>query len=277
MLPALMPLLLPHPTLSSLACLVLALLLSACGAAGPRRGAPGSYSQSLDSFSNTCGRNPMSCPEGLAASQRSADFAASVVAAGRILDAALQQSLEQLMLECALQADFAVNERHFGGNPTPQQCAEVVGKDSQGNPVTRAMVLGREKHLAALACVQQKLDSLRPGGFSLNQRYRYNPATGRWEPLSRSQVQALLRAGGQALIGTLEPDVVIHTGLPAEVLDAYDFKFPCPGSKPATWRQYSVGHPHHPKHQGVLYEEAFGVNPAKVAPRWGVTRLREPR
>ncbi|MDC0710409.1 hypothetical protein POL68_18170 [Stigmatella sp. ncwal1] len=179
------------------------------------------------------------------------------------------------MSECALNADFEVNERHFGSNPTHQQCAQVMGKDSQGNPITRAMLLGREKHRAALACVREALEELRPGGFSLNQRYRLNKDSGIWEPLSEGAVEGLRRAGGQGLIGTLEPDAVIHTGKLVEVLDVYDFKFPCPGSNLATWRPYAQGHPYYPAHQGQMYEKAFGVNPGRVAPRWGVKRLHE--
>ena len=268
------------------ACLLLAFLLGACGARLERRGAPRAYAQSLDSGSNLCLRNPKLCQElaigdasSLAARQRLAELGASVYAAAegvRILGEALTREINQIMLDCALEANFQVNERHFAGNPTREQCKEVMGYDARGNPITRAMLVGREKHEAALACVQEKLSKLRPGGFSLNQRYRYNESTGRWEPLSPSQEQALLSAGGEGLVGTLVPDVVIHTGNLLEVLDVLDFKFPCPGSNPATWRQYSKGHPHHPSHQGEMYEKAFGVNPARVSPRWGVKRLREP-
>jgi hypothetical protein len=100
------------------------------------------------------------------------------------------------------------------------------------------MLLGREKHELALECIQQKLLEIRPKGFSLNQRYKENKATGRWEPLSEQQVKALLQAGGEGLIGTLVPDIVIHTGNPVEVLDVFDLKFPCPGSNEATWGRY---------------------------------------
>ncbi|MFL5346248.1 MAG: hypothetical protein ACJ8AT_15780, partial [Hyalangium sp.] len=95
----------------------------------------------------------------------------------------------------------------------------MLERDVNGKPVTRAMRLGMEKHDLAMACIQQKLNTLRPGGFSLNQRYRLNSQTGKWEPLSRTEVEALLRAGGKELVGTIEPDTVIHTGNAAEVLD----------------------------------------------------------
>jgi hypothetical protein len=136
------------------------------------------------------------------------------------------------------------------------------------------MLLGQEKHTLALQCIQQKLNEIRKGGFSFNQRYRKNNATGRWEPLHRNQVEALLRAGGAELIGTLVPDIVIHTGNPAEVLDVFDLKFPCPGTNEAIWGRYPEGHPFERLNQGQAYERAFSVNPARVAPRWDIQRLR---
>jgi hypothetical protein len=134
------------------------------------------------------------------------------------------------------------------------------------------MLLGREKHEAALACIQEKLSKQLPGGFSLNQRYRYNPRTERWEPLSAAQEQALLRTGGEGLVGTLVPDVVIHLGNPLQVLDLYDLKFPCPGTNFPDWRRYPDGHPDEGSHQGQVYKHALGAEPARVAPRWGILR-----
>jgi hypothetical protein len=137
------------------------------------------------------------------------------------------------------------------------------------------MTLGQEKHTLALECIQQKLREIRPSGFSLNQRYQENKATGWWEPLSEQQVKALLRSGGEGLIGTIVPDVVIHTGNVAEVLDVFDLKFPCPGTNPATWRNYPEGHPYGTMNQGAAYEKAFGVNPARVSPRWDIQRRKK--
>jgi hypothetical protein len=69
------------------------------------------------------------------------------------------------------------------------------------------------------------------------------------------------------------PDIVIHTGKVAEVLDVFDLKFPCPGTNPPRWHDYAEGTPHHPLNQGEVYAKAFGVNPARVAPRWDIQRL----
>jgi hypothetical protein len=258
----------------------LALLLGACvGVAG--QGAPRQYAQTLDSETSACLRFPANCPGGqaevMAARQRLAELganAASVAAALRPLDNEQRARIDEAILECVKDADFQLNERLFGGSPTREQCSEVLERDASGKPITRAMRLGQEKHDLAMECIQQKLNELRPGGFSLNQRYRLNRLTGKWEPLSRKEVEALLREGGKGLIGSVEPDAVIHSGNLTEVLDVYDLKFPCPGTNPAQWNPYPEGHPFERLNQGELYEKAFRANPARVSPRWGIERLR---
>jgi hypothetical protein len=254
----------------------LALLLGAC-AGVERRGAPRVYAQAFDTETNACLRFPGNCPgaQQLAVRQRVAEAGASFASIAATLyaeDKAQQTRIEEAILDCVKDADFKLNERYFGGNPSREQCSEVVGQDSSGNPVTRAMLLGREKHTLALECIQQKLHEIRPKGFNLNQRYRENKVTGKWEPLGEQQVKALLRAGGDGLIGTIEPDIVIHTGNPAEVLDVLDLKFPCPGTNAPTWYRYPDGHPFERQSQGQVYERAFGVDPARVAPRWDIQR-----
>ena len=262
--------------------LCLALLLGAC-AGVERQGTPPVYRQALDSETNTCIRFPWQCPGAsgreagtMAARQRVAEAGAtlgSAAAAFYLEDKAQQARVEEAILECVKDADFQLNERYFGGSPTREQCSEVVGRNARGEPVTRAMQLGREKHQLALECIQKKLQELRPGGFSLEQRYRQE-GSGKWVPLSRSQVEALLRSGGQALVGTIEPDVVIHTGNAAEVLDVLDLKFPCPGTNEPFWNRYGNGHPYQGRTQGEAYEGAFGVKPARVAPRWDIQRSK---
>jgi hypothetical protein len=264
--------------------LYLTLLFSAC-AGVERRGAPGVYRQALDSETSACTHFPAQCPGAIgreagtmAARQRVAEAGAtlgSAAAAFYLEDKAQRTRVEEAILECVKDADFQLNERYFGGSPTREQCAEVVGRNARGEPVTRAMHLGREKHQLALECIQKKLQELRPGGFSLEQRYRLNEGSGKWVPLSQSEVEALLRAGGKALVGTLEPDIVIHTGNPAEVLDVLDLKFPCPGTNPPQWNKYGNGHPYENLTQGQAYQIAFGVKPARVAPRWDIQRPKK--
>jgi hypothetical protein len=239
------------------------------------------YAQAWDTETNACLRFPANCPgtQAMAARQRVAEAGAtfaSIAAAIYTEDKDQRARIGEAILDCVLDADFKLNERYFGGNPSRAQCSEVVERDARGEPVTRGMLLGREKHTLALQCIQQKLVEIRKGGFSLNQRYQENKATGRWEPLHKNQVEALLRAGGGGLIGTIVPDVVIHTGNLAEVLDVFDLKFPCPGTNRPRWNDYPKGHPHETLNQGQVYEKAFDVNPARVAPRWDIRRLKEP-
>ena len=260
--------------------LALSCLLGAC-AGGPGYRAPRVYAQAFDTETNACLRFPASCPGtgALAARQRVAESGANfatIAAALYLEDKAQQARIGQAIHNCVQEADFKLNERYFGGSPTRAQCSEVVELDRNGEPVTRAMLLGREKHALALECIQRELSRLRKDGFSLNQRYRENKATGRWEPLSQNQVEALRHNGGSGLTGTIEPDIVIHTGNPAEVLDIFELKFPCPGTNPARWHPYGPGSPHHPLHQGEVYAKAFGGNPARVSPRWGIKRLLDP-
>jgi hypothetical protein len=201
-----------------------------------------------------------------------AEAGASIAAALKVLDERAREDLSQLMHECAKRADDEVNQLQLGGGrPTREQCREIVGQDDRGNPMTRAMQLGREKHELALRCVQEKLPHLRSGGFALKQRYGYDRETGRTWLISRSELEALLRQGrGQELVGTLEPDVVIHTGNPLQVLAIYDFKFPCPGTNEARWNPYPEGHPYQFSDQGAMYHAALGVKPFRVSPFWGV-------
>ena len=71
----------------------------------------------------------------------------------------------------------------------------------------------------ALQCVQERLDRLIPGRFSLEPRYRYDKRTGQTELVSQQEARALRQQGcGDELKGTLVPDVVIHSGNPLEAL-----------------------------------------------------------
>jgi hypothetical protein len=186
----------------------------------------------------------------------------------------LQDELDRLMTECAEHAEQTINRRILRGRRlTTEQCNEEVGKDEDGKPVTRAMVLGTEKHAEALACVKEKLGKLIPGYFLLEQRYRYDRDRRRVNPMSQEEIKRLIKEGRKAeLRGTLEPDLVIHSGDPTQARFVYDFKFPCKQGTPATWRIYPREHPYRDSTQGEMYREAFGVPPARVVPEQGVIR-----
>ena len=101
------------------------------------------------------------------------------------------------------------------------------------------MRLGTEMHEVARQCAEEELNKLRPGGFSLEQRYRYDSRTGRKKLVSTAEEQALKDSGNQGeLRGTVKPDVVIHSGDPLDVQAIYDFKFPCVNPRP----DFGLGH-----------------------------------
>jgi hypothetical protein len=134
--------------------------------------------------------------------------------------------------------------------------------------------LGVEMHEEALKCAGERLGRLRPGSFSLEQRYRYDSRTGRWKLVSREEERLLEETGNASeLLGSLQPDVVIHAGDPLVVQEVYDFKFPCVNThEPPPWTLYPAGHPYANLNQGDMYGRVLAEKPARVVPRLGVIR-----
>jgi len=259
----------------------LGLLLVAACAGTPERGPRGHLE--LDSATSACRQRPELCTH-LAGEQAVVPIARSLkvvgsavrtgISAVRVLDAAAAALIEQKLVRCAEEARSKVlAERLDGRSPTARECNALV-EDIPGRRITLAMQLGCAMHEVALRCAREELNRLRPGGFSLEQRYRYTRESRKLEAVSENEARALLRQGcGDELIGTLVPDVVIHEGDPLEVLAIYDFKFPCANSdKAPPWRVYSKGHPYHPSSQGDMYQEALGAQVRRVIPRLGIVR-----
>ncbi|MFP2906377.1 hypothetical protein ACLESD_15195 [Pyxidicoccus sp. 3LFB2] len=254
------------------------------GCAGtPERGRVDGYR--LDSATAACQRNPALCArmageEALLPGTRAVRAMASVGTAGsavlRVLTDEQHDLIQEALEECANEARSAVLvERFDGKTPTPEQCRAEVAKDAQGRPVTLAMMLGTEMHQAARGCAQARLTGMRPGGFTLEPRYRYNKDTKKWEFLSEADAQALLKQGrGSELKGTLVPDVVIHPGNPLQILALFDFKFPCviPTSQPR-WPEYPPGHTFAGQTQGEVYKGVLRPKqgPTQITPRLGAT------
>jgi hypothetical protein len=98
----------------------------------------------------------------------------AVIDASESLDSELLERINEALAECADAARSEVMFKHFKGRgPTPEECNEEVGRDTRGEPITRAMQLGVEQHRVALKCAEERLSELKPGGFSLSPRYRY--------------------------------------------------------------------------------------------------------
>ncbi|WNG23098.1 hypothetical protein F0U62_02895 [Cystobacter fuscus] len=238
-----------------------------------------------DSVTNTCRQHPAYCTllngqeAGAAPTAQAGAKVASIAATLRFLSPELKLRIERTLHECAAWADAEVNRQRLGGNaPSRQQCQEVLPTlDPCGQKVTRAMQWGSEKHALATQCVQEQLDPLIPGRFSLEPRYRYDRPTGQVQWLSPAEVRALLRQDcGKELKGTLVPDVVIHSGNPLQAVSIYDFKFPCPPDNHASWTKYTAGHTNHGLNQGDVYVEALKTEAALVTPRQGVHQRIHP-
>lgn len=247
---------------------------------GAQRG--GSYSYD-NSVSAACRQNPANCP---ALAGKEATFepirqagtaVASVAAVLAVLDNEARISIEEALKYCADMARSEVLLRYpaafKGPAPDAGECNQRT-VDAQGRSVTWAMRLGMEMHEVARHCAEEELNKLRPGGFSLEQRYRYDMRTGSKRPISAAEERALVESGNQGeLKGTLKPDVVIHSGLPLDVQAVYDFKFPCVNLDEAPpWTEYAEGHPYSDYNQGQMYEMAFESPVARIMPRLGVIR-----
>jgi hypothetical protein len=203
--------------------------------------------------------------------------ARTTVAVLRLLEAAELTRVEQLLVECAKDAHFEVDEEVLGKGkrPTREQCNQVVRRE-QGRDVTLAMELGNKKHERALECVRKKLGLLFPENVSVTPHYKQDPA-GRWRLLDPAWVAQWLRDGlFNLLLGALAPDVVVHaSGNPHKAQKVYDFKFPCLPITQPQWRRYPEGHPHAGKNQGDMYGEALNLSDQEVffvSPQLGISR-----
>ncbi len=241
----------------------------------PGRSAPGRYEQSFDSATLSCRQNPALCARMAGeetvvpqAAQRLAAAGGAVAAVGMALDADLRTRIEQALKDCAEHARTQVLlDRRKGMTPTPGECNEWMPDRN----ATLAMFLGQEMHRVALQCAEERLGQLRPGGFSLEPRYRYDGAMRRTTFISEQEAQSLLRQRrGDELKGTLRPDVVIHSGNPLQVDIVYDFKFSCTGTSPAEWSEYPEGHPYEGISQKQMYETVLKTKAWRIVPWWGV-------
>ncbi|WP_095981733.1 hypothetical protein [Melittangium boletus] len=209
---------------------------------------------------------------------RAVSTARTTTAVMRLLETAEVARIEQLLMECAGEANFAVNQADpelSGASPSEAQCKKVLRREN-GKDVTRALEFGNKKHSMALDCVRSALGELYPQNISVEPRYQVDPSSGRWRWIDPKQVMDWLKQGlAHRLKGSLVPDVVLHvTGNPNEVQLVYDLKFPCPAGRAPRWTEYPEGHPHHPRNQGEMYQRALGgqQQPALVSPAYGVSR-----
>jgi hypothetical protein len=178
-------------------------------------------------------------------------------------------------VECPRQAAREVCGRYGGPRaPTRAECGEEVDVDGCGARVTRAMLLGQQKHVLALQCAREVLEELWPKPYSVEQRYRYYPNAGVLETVSREEEARLIREGCTGeLWRTIKPDLVLHADgdLLRSVL-TLDFKFPCPESNVPRWKEYDRKSAYSPNNQGQVYKQALKGEPFLISPQRGVSR-----
>ncbi|ATB30933.1 hypothetical protein [Melittangium boletus] len=177
--------------------------------------------------------------------------------------------LQEHLAECAQLADRQVNAPLFGNRPpTREECGEELEVDGCAEPITRAMLLGRQKHAVALACARDVLARLWPAPVSIEQRYRYYPHSKVLETISREKEQQLItQRCTEELWGSIKPDIVLHADynlLKAAVI--IDLKFPCPSSNSPTWRAYGRGSAYEDSNQGEVYKNALGGEALLLSP-----------
>ena len=133
------------------------------------------------------------------------------------LDEAQVAHVEEVLVQCAKEADFQINNREYPkeGYPSDKECNRVVGYDSRGNPIRRAMELGTMKHEIAFACVERELGREFSAHLTREPRYGESQPGGHY---------TLTQEGS----GSLVPDIVIHWTNNANMVQRlYDFFFPC--------------------------------------------------
>ncbi|WP_241759492.1 hypothetical protein [Pyxidicoccus parkwayensis] len=183
--------------------------------------------------------------------------------------------LDRRLVECARWAEREVNGRYFGDRaPTREECGAEVEVDGCDARITRAMLLGQEKHVLVYRCAREVLEELWPHPYSIEQRYRYYPNAGVLETVSRKEEARLIEEGCTGeLWRTIKPDLVLHADhdLLRSVL-TLDFKFPCPASNDARWKAYDKNSAYYRYTQGEIYKQALGGEPFLISPRMGVAR-----
>lgn len=183
--------------------------------------------------------------------------------------------LERRLVECARQAEQQVNASHFGyRSPTREECGEEVEVDGCAEPITRAMLLGQQKHALALQCTREVLEELWPAPFSIEQRYRYYPNAKFLETVSQEEEARLIAQGcTKELWRTIKPDIVLHAdGHLLRGVLVLDFKFPCPSTNRPQWKEYGESSAYRGYTQGKLYREALGGEAMTISPQRGLAR-----
>jgi len=177
---------------------------------------------------------------------------------------------EERLVDCARRAERQVNASFFGNRaPTRAECGEEVVVDGCAKPITRAMLLGQQKHVLALQCAREVLEQLWPKPFSLEQRYRYYPNAKVLEIVTREEEARLIAQGcTRELWRTIKPDIVLQAddNWRRSAL-TLDFKFPCPDTNEPRWRNYGEDSAYAGDTQDEVYKAALGGKALIISPQ----------
>jgi hypothetical protein len=220
-----------RPWLSVLALLMLLQAACATGdfrgtgmaSSWPQRGVPSSYKQSC-ALNAVCAAPAASgelvVPTTAQKLVQAAEAVQGLLTLKDFLDEAEVARVEEVLVQCAKEADYQVNQREYPkeGYPSDAECDRVVGYDKKGEKVTRAMELGTMKHDAAFSCVEREL------GREFSDHITREPRYGKKPP---GEEYALT----DKRTGSLVPDIVLHLVRDANTIQlVYDFFFPCTSS-----------------------------------------------
>lgn len=131
------------------------------------------------------------------------------------LDEAEVTRVEEVLVQCAKEADRKINEQEYGPGkyPSDAECNRVVRYEGK-KAVTQGMELGTMKHAAAFACVERELGAKFSDHLTQEPRYGQDPSTGRY---------AITDEPNESLV----PDIVLHlVGDANKIQFLYDFLFP---------------------------------------------------
>ncbi|RKG56178.1 hypothetical protein D7X30_24550 [Corallococcus sp. AB011P] len=252
-------------------------LLTGCAGGGARRSAHGDLRFVDTETAARLRHAAVVAEQGASSASASALAQAAPVILGLMQQDHSADELEERLAECAVQAERQGNARFFENRPpTRQECREVVGRDRCGNPITRAMQLGKQKHVLVLQCAEEVLKELWAAPYSIEQRYRYYPNAKFVETISREREARMLAEGCiDELRGTIKPDLVLHAD--RNLLESaltLDFKFPCPEDNEPQWTLYGESSSYVGRTQKQIYEEALGGRALLVSPHKGVVGRR---
>jgi hypothetical protein len=259
-------------------CLLLVSALLAACASGPQRSGRGELRLDTETVGRI--RHAAALGEGATAvAPAASQIVASMLAEYAPVLLALLESdnavdeFEELLVECARQAERKVNQEHFGNrSPTREECGEEVEVDGCARPVTRAMLLGQEKHVLALRCAREVLERKWPAPFRIEQRYRYYAHARFLEMVSRQEEERLIAQGcTRELWRTIKPDIVLQAdGDWRRSAVTLDFKFPCPDTNQPRWTEYGENSAYYGASQKDIYQGALGGEPLIISPVEGI-------